>query len=103
MAILNKKQVQILFDREAVLLGTNDGVPLDRVVALFGEDAASYASRQEGGVYWNAYGVGDYTLSYLTLLGFQAAASFYNVQQLLSGTGADQSGSGLEKAGAEHE
>lgn len=86
MASLNKKQVQLLFDREAVLLGTTDGVPLNRAVALFGEDAVNHAQHFEAGVYTNGYGVGDYTLPYLTIQGFQAAASFYNVQQVRSET-----------------
>ena len=31
---------------------------------------------------WNIYGVGNYGIKYLTLDGFYAAATFYNIQQL---------------------
>ena len=73
---LNKEQVKGLFEQEAVLMGTEDQVPYFRVAALFGEDA------NNPGRYSNGYGVGDCTMAALTLRGFQAAASFYNVQLL---------------------
>jgi len=81
MGILNKAQVKALFQREAVLIGTKDAVPTLRAAALFGEDAVEHAECL-GGKYSNGYGVGGYTLMYLTFLGFQAAATFCNVQQL---------------------
>ena len=80
MAILSKNQVDELFSREAVLLGQADCVPGFRAAHLFGRDAVCHAKKIDGG--WNAYGIGDFTLFYLTRKGFQAAASFYNIQQL---------------------
>lgn len=85
MKELNKAQVAALFEREAVLMGTEDRVPEHRAAALFGEDAVEHAKRMDGGAharYTNGYGVGDYTMFYLTFRGFQAAASFHNVQIL---------------------
>lgn len=82
MGILNKAQVDALFHREAVLIGTEDVVPAFRAAALFGESAAKHAQSLPAGRYSNGYGVRDYTLMYLTYRGFQAAASYYNVQQL---------------------
>lgn len=82
MKTLNKAQVEAMFQREAVLIGTEDGVPAFRVKALFGTDAVERVCVSGGGERWNCYGMGGYNLAYLTLLGFQAAASFYNVQQL---------------------
>lgn len=82
MGILNKAQVDALFQREAVLFGSQDGVPIFRVAALFGEGAVKHAQTLSGGCNYNGYGVGDYTLTYLTIQGFRAAASFSNVQQL---------------------
>mgnify|MGYP000396019556 FL=1 len=82
---LNKEQVKGLFEQEAVLMGTEDQVPYFRVAALFGEDAVEHARRLDAnnpGRYSNGYGVGDCTMAALTLRGFQAAASFYNVQLL---------------------
>ena len=80
MGILNKAQVDVLFQKESVLIGTTDVVPKFRVSAIFGEDAASFAQKMQNG--GNGYGVGDYTLFYITHMGFLAAASFYNVRQL---------------------
>lgn len=85
MTTINAAQVRALFEREAVLLGAVDGVPESRAAALFGEDAVGHARRlnsSKAGVYANGYGVGDFTMEYLTYRGFQAAASFYNVQVL---------------------
>ncbi len=85
MGILNKAQVDALFQREAVLIGTEDVVPVSRAAALFGDSAVEYARRCPSGRYSNGYGAGGYTLMYLTFRGFQEAASFYNVQQLREG------------------
>lgn len=85
MGILNKDQVDALFRREAVMLGSEDRVPEYRVAAIFGKGAVEHAHRLDRGNpgrYASGYGVGDYTLDALTFKGFQAAASFYNVQQL---------------------
>ncbi len=82
MKTLNKAQVEAMFQREAVLFGTEDGVPAFRVKALLGTDAVERACVSGAGDRWNRYGMGGYTIEYLTLLGFQVAASFYNVQQL---------------------
>ena len=85
MKELNKAQVTALFEREAVLMGSEDMVPEPRAAALFGKDSVEHAKRMDGGApgrYTNGYGVGDYTMSALTFRGFQAAASFHNVQIL---------------------
>ena len=85
MDVLNKDQVAALFEREAVLLGTENSVPDFRSVALFGKEAVEHAHRMnasEGGCYVSGYGIGDYTLFGLTFRGFQAAASFLNVQRM---------------------
>ena len=82
---LNKEQVKGLFEQEAVLMGTENCVPAFRAAALFGRDAVEHARRMgtsRPGFFFNGYGVGDYTLGALTLRGFQAAASFYNVHLL---------------------
>lgn len=81
MGILNKAKVDELFRREAVLLGNGDVVPEFRVKAIFGPDAVEFAVRASGGQLSNGYGIGNYTLMYLTYRGFLAAASFYNVRQ----------------------
>ena len=82
---LSKEQVKGLFEQEAVLMGTENCVPDFRAAALFGGDAVEHARKMNTsrpGFFFNGYGVGDYTMGALTLRGFQAAASFYNVQLL---------------------
>lgn len=80
MGILNKLQADELFRREAVLIGQDDVIPAFKAVALFGEKAVSFAKTGNGN--WNGFGVGDFTLDYLTHTGFLAAVSFYNVEQM---------------------
>lgn len=85
MKALNKAQVSALFEQEAILMGTEDCVPEYRAAELFGKEAVAHAmnlSRANPGRYVNGYGVADYTLIALTFRGFQAAASFHNVQVL---------------------
>lgn len=85
MNIMSASQVKDLFAKEAVLMGTEDMVPSFRAVILFGQDAVDHVhaiGRTRPGIFVSGYGVGDFTLKALTLRGFQAAASFYNVQRL---------------------
>ena len=85
MEELNKDQVAALFEREAVLLGTENCVPAFRVAAMFGKEAVKHArslNSSKPGYYVSGYGIGDYTLAALTFRGFQAAASFHNVKRL---------------------
>lgn len=82
MKILNKKQVDALFQCEAVLIGTEDRVPAFRAEALFGKEAVRHAGAVSDGKFSSGYGVGDFTLMYITYRGFLAAATFHNVQQL---------------------
>ena len=53
MNTVNKSQVDALFQREAVLIGSADVVPEFRVAALFGDDAAKHGKCQGNG---NGYG-----------------------------------------------
>ena len=80
--VLSKEQAVLLFERNCVLLGSEDGVPLYLVRELCGDKAAKFACRGQNGKYGNAFGVGDYTLSYVSKNGFLAAISFHNVEQI---------------------
>ena len=79
---MNKEQVDALFRREAVLLGGGDVVPAFRSAVLFGEKPVRFALSHPAGDYWNIYGTGDHDLTYLTLRGFRAAASYRNALKL---------------------
>lgn len=85
---LNKKRVKGLFEQKVILMSTEGQISYFRVAVLFGEDAVGYAHRMgtsRSEFFFNGYGIGDYIMGALTLHGFQAAASFYNVQLLRKG------------------
>ncbi len=85
MKVMNKAQVDALFQYETVLIGTADVVPDSRAAELFGEQAVEHALAFPGGEYWNAYGTQVGNLTYLTYSGFLAAASCCNVHLLREG------------------
>lgn len=90
MTPMNAAQVKALFEREAVLFETEDRVPSFRAAALFGQGAVDHArnlNAAQPGKYENGFGIGTFTLYALTFKGFQAAASYYNVQQLREAAG----------------
>ena len=81
--MMNAAQVRALFEREAVLLGSRDGVPLYRVVELFGKRAAAFVEATRGDTrIGNTYGIGDFQLPYVTYCGFVQAASYANVEEI---------------------
>lgn len=75
---LSLEKVKALFIQESLLFGEVDGVPYDRVIELFGESALKFASK-EGRITSNGYGIGGYTVHYLTWQGFKIAATYNNV------------------------
>ncbi len=81
--MLNSKQVDQLFQQNAVLFGSRDGVPEYRVTELFGEAAANFSIRlnRNGGNH-SVYGTGDYGVPYFTYNGFQVAATYTNIQEV---------------------
>lgn len=82
--MLNNSQVKEIFEREAILIGTSDGVPYYRAVELFGQEAADFAKwlcRAGNGA--NMYGIGeDYAIDYFTLRGIQTAATYKNITEI---------------------
>ncbi|MEY8372666.1 hypothetical protein AAK912_04215 [Merdimmobilis hominis] len=81
MKLLNESETKELFGREAILIGSSDGVPLFRAVELFGGRAAEFASAEPGKGF-NVYGTGKFQLPYLDYCGFRRAASYANVQEI---------------------
>ncbi len=78
MQKLNSTMINSLFEREAVYIGRADVVPDWRVVQLFGRAAVSFA-KQLAPESFNGYGIGNYTEFYLTIRGFQIAATYHNI------------------------
>lgn len=81
MKLLNESETKELFGREAILIGSSDGVPLFRAAELFGEKAAEFASAKPGDGH-NLFGIGCFNLAYLNFKGFQKAASYANVEEI---------------------
>lgn len=81
--MLNKAQVNTLFAREAILLGSKDGVPMERVQELFGQEAVDRVSKYgKCGVHFNSFGCGtSCQVTYFYLLGFQYAATYANISE----------------------
>ena len=78
MQKLNSAMINSLFEREAVYIDRTDVVPDWRVVQLFGEAAVSFAKRLVPESV-SGFGIGDYTEFYLTIRGFQIAATYHNI------------------------
>ena len=79
--MLNSQQVKDLFDKESILISRENAVPLYRVRELFGDRAVCFA-RNVSGSGFSLYGIGDFQLPYATLAGFQAAATFQNIDEI---------------------
>ncbi len=81
--MLNRKQVEQLFQQNAMLFGNCDGVPECRVVELLGQESVDYVmdTNPRNG-YYNEYGIRDCSMPYLTYGGFQVAATYVNVREV---------------------
>jgi len=78
--MLNKDEVQKLFNKERILVGNIDVIPKYAAKKIFGSEACDFASRLNRGNS-NLYGIGDFSLEYLTYNGFQTAATFQNIKE----------------------
>ena len=81
--MLTTQEVYGLFERNAIALGSCDGVPFYKSVELFGLNAAIYAASNTNRGRWsNIFGIGDFQLRYLTRAGFCQAAAYANVEEI---------------------
>lgn len=71
-----KEDVERIFNENKFLIGNRDLVPVYIAKEIFGQDAVQFSSQVEG---CNGYGIGGYTLEYVTLRQFEAAATYCNV------------------------
>ena len=87
---MNQNQTAALFEQEAILFGSREGIPDERAAAIFGQDAVDFAIRQgQPGETHSGYGIGDYTAWYLTRRGVFIAATYSNVKLLREQHGAE--------------
>ncbi len=81
--MLNKKQTDLLFQQNAILIGDADGMPRYRAVELLGKEAVDCVMGAGSRCrYSDVYGIGDCCILYLTYRGFQAAATYVNIREI---------------------
>lgn len=80
MILYKKEDVEKIFNREKVLIGSKDVVPRYRAVEIFGKNAVNFSMRlSDRGSNGSEYGIGDYALHYLTRTGMEVAATYTNI------------------------
>lgn len=79
--MMNSNYIKGLFEKEAILINDADVIPEYVVKDLFGEDAIDFAKRMVPGGY-NGYGIGYFTIYYLTLRAFKVAATYKNIEDI---------------------
>lgn len=85
MNILNKTQAKELFEKEAILFGENDGIPLYRAIELLGKNAVEFAINKNDPKYkltltYNIFLVPiNNSVEYLTFSGFLQAVTYNNI------------------------
>lgn len=76
--ILTKAEAEAMFTEEAFLIGSANGIPVQTVADLLGEDAAVFPRLD--GTRGNIYGLGaDKQYKYLYLKGFMEAVTYHNL------------------------
>lgn len=80
---ITEKELNLIFERESVLIGTENNIPTSRAILYFGADAIEFAKHFQGGggKTCNNYGLGNRGISceYLTLKGLKVAATYRNI------------------------
>lgn len=81
---MTKSDVDKLFEKNAILLGFEDGIPLDMAGALMGDDAVRFAINYKSNETYpkrmlDYFKANDGGMWYITRDGMYIAASFQNV------------------------
>lgn len=77
---ISKEKARQIFNKNAVLFGVRDGIPVETAKKLLGPAAVDFATKtNNGGDLANGYGIGVYTAMYLTERGFYVAVTYHNV------------------------
>lgn len=82
--ILNKSEVEKLFEKEAVFISGDNVIPVFRAEMIFGKEAVEYA-QQKGGEDYSIHYLGAIgkQMRYLYYKGFKKAATYYNIVNIL--------------------
>ena len=77
---LNRTEAAELFSENAVLIGRTDVIERDTAVNLLGQDAYKYAVCHAKTRAENGYGIGHYTLNYMTEEAFYLGITYLNIE-----------------------
>lgn len=81
--LYRKEDVKRIFDKNKILIGESDAVPEYIALEIFGKDAVAFVKHlDKRGLCSNGYGIGVYTLMYLTLRGLELAATYVNIRTI---------------------
>ena len=78
--MMNKEIAINLFDRNSCLIGKNDVIPEDIAEKITSKEAVEFAKKMNRTGH-NGYGIGDYTLFYLTRETFLLAVTYQNIDE----------------------
>lgn len=84
--LLNREAFTELFNNNAVMIESQNVLPYDRAIQLFGQDAVDFAQKMSKR-HFSGYGIGNYTLYFITLYGAELAATYNNVDILSENSG----------------
>ena len=76
---LNRAQAEALFAENAVLIGKTDVIERDKAVSLLGPDAYKFAVSHAKARAENGYGIGNFTMYYITEEAFYLGITYLNV------------------------
>ena len=78
--IYSKAQAKKLFEDNAMLIADKDCIAKKTAVKLLGQDAFNFAVSQSKQPAVNAFGIGGYTLPYMTEEAFYLGVTYRNIE-----------------------
>lgn len=86
--MITQKELEEIFSEKSIFINGRNVLPYEVALETVTMDAIHFASHVGAGKpHWtntenaNGYGIGDYTLMYLTKSGFEKAVSFMNISE----------------------
>lgn len=86
--VLNKSEVEKLFEKEAVFIGGDNVIPVLRAEIIFGKEAVEFAEQKPGQDY-NEFWIDPEgsRMRYLYYSGFKKAVTYCNIMNVLAVNG----------------
>lgn len=83
-----KEDVRKIFEQEKILVGNQDVFPEYKAIEIFGKNAIEFAHEIDSTskkIICSRYGIGDFDLKFLTIIGVEIAATYVNICALREG------------------